>query len=403
MRVLVATVSAVLLVAVPARADTIVYRRGGDVWRMSPDGSHQQAVTRGEQRYEWPSMADDGTVVAADDTGRLHQLTRDGAPLGPPIDTPAVAATEDDPAEQPTHVRISPDGARIAYDAVVGGDPTTLFADGADPGPIGVGAPSWIGNGTLLLTRDVSADDPETAFSLYAGGEPEPWFDDDGAPWASGFDAAASRDGRRIAVLASDGPENDGTPTRLALRLFTAAAPGADVAFRCELELLPTDAYESVSPTWSPDGTRLAWAEEDGIHVASVGALDACGAIRTRVVTLPGAWEPYWSPASDPAAPSAAKPAALTLRVSTTRRVRRKTLAKRGLRARVTVSAPAAVRLSVRVAGTRRFVGHVTRKLGNAGTATITVRLRRTTAKRLVLRASAPGAAPVRIVIRTRA
>ena len=61
MRVLLATVL-VLLAAVPAaRADTIVFRRGTDVWRMAPDGSGQTPLTGGARRYEWPSAADDGT------------------------------------------------------------------------------------------------------------------------------------------------------------------------------------------------------------------------------------------------------------------------------------------------------------------------------------------------------
>jgi hypothetical protein len=36
---------------------------------MAPDGTAQRAVTHGERRHEWPSMADDGTVVAPDMTG----------------------------------------------------------------------------------------------------------------------------------------------------------------------------------------------------------------------------------------------------------------------------------------------------------------------------------------------
>ena len=107
MRVLV--VLLVLLAAAPAaRADTIVFRKGTDVWRMAPDGSAQTPLTGGERRYEWPSAADDGTIVASDETGRLWRMTLDGVVLGAPIPTAATVATEDAPAETPTHVRISP-------------------------------------------------------------------------------------------------------------------------------------------------------------------------------------------------------------------------------------------------------------------------------------------------------
>jgi Tol biopolymer transport system component len=126
MRVLVAALLLLLAVAPAARADTIVFRRGADIWRMAPDGSGQVALTGGERRYEWPSAADDGTIVASDETGRLYRLSRDDVEQGEPIPTAATVATEDAPAETPTHVRISPDGARIAYDEGIDGDVTTL-------------------------------------------------------------------------------------------------------------------------------------------------------------------------------------------------------------------------------------------------------------------------------------
>ena len=186
-------VLAVALAAAPAaRADTIVFRRGSDVWLMAPDGSGQRAVTHGERRYEWPSAADDGTIVAADDAGRLHRLRADGAAIGAPIPTAATAATEDEPAETPTHVRISPDGTRVAYDQVIDGDATTLWtpADattlsfpGQTLGQEGLVAPSWIGNGQLLLSRDVTVtdeDEPELSLYTVGGGDNSaaPWFDD---------------------------------------------------------------------------------------------------------------------------------------------------------------------------------------------------------------------------------
>jgi hypothetical protein len=99
-------------------------------------------------------------------------------------------------------------------------------------------------------------------------------------------------------------------------------------------------------------------------------------------------------------------PAKLALAVSTRPRPRRTTLRRHGLRARVTISAPASVRLSVRVAGKKkRFAGVVTRRLDNAGTTTVRVRLRPgavKTAKRMVLRASAVGADPVEVTLRPR-
>lgn len=403
------------LAAVPAtaRADAIVFRVEGDVWRMDGDGTGQHRVTSGT-RYEWPSAADDGTLVAADDTGRLHRLSPSGAPLGPPLPTAATTATEDVPAEPPTHVRISPDGTKIAYDEIIDGDPTTLWTPAAEPsfpgqalGQQGFLSPSWIGDGQLLLSRDVTSEAP-AALALYAVGagddSAEPWFGDDAQTWVTGYDAAASRDGTRIAVLEDDAADHDGLPTRVVLRLFSTSGPGGTPVLRCELGLEAADTYTSASPTFSPDGTRLAWAQSDGIHVATLGALTDCGAIRERVVTLPGAWEPYWTPASDsPPAAGGAGPK-LKLAVRTRARPRRETLRRRGLRVAVTVSAPATVRITVR-GPKKRVAGAVTRKLVNAGTTTVRVRLRGAAvrdAKRLVLRASAPDAPVAVTTIRPR-
>src|SRR3954454_22262411 len=183
----------VLLVAAPcASADTIVFRRGPAVCRRAPDGSGQPPLTGGERRYEWPSAADDGTIVASDETGQLWRMTLDGVGIGAPIPTAATGASEDAPAEPPTHVRISPDGARIAYDQVIDGDPTTLWTPavatgldfpGQQAGQAFMVAPSWIGDGMLLLSRDVASQDPGTTFSLYtaggADGSADPWFSDE--------------------------------------------------------------------------------------------------------------------------------------------------------------------------------------------------------------------------------
>ena len=96
---------------------------------------------------------------------------------------------------------------------------------GADAGQDGLVAPSWIGNDRLLLSRDVSFDtegaDVQRCYAL--GGDTRRRGSATRAPsWATGFDAAASRDGTRVAVARRRrGRDAAATPTRVVLRLFS--------------------------------------------------------------------------------------------------------------------------------------------------------------------------------------
>ena len=154
------------------------------------------------------------------------------------------------------------------------------------------------------------------------------------------------------------------TPLRSAWRCACSPPrrPAARPVFRCEIGARGGRHLRLGEPLPSrPDGARIAWAESDGIHVAAVGALDDCAAIREQVVTLPGAWEPgTWTPATDPAPEGGTRRAtpSLTLAVRTRKRPHRLTLRKRGVRARITVSAPTTVHLTLRGGGAKNSPRH---------------------------------------------
>jgi hypothetical protein len=414
--------AALLLAPATAHADTIVFQRDGAVWTMRPDGSGQRRVAEGQ--YAWPSQADDGTIVAVDAGGTLHRMSASGVPIGAPLPSPATNAGEDDAIEPPSHVRISPDGKRIAYDLQAAGGATTLWtpADatgldfpGQDAGQESLVAPSWIGSDRLLLTRDVAAfGDTAQQFAVYTPGggddSAQPWFSSSVSDWASGQEGVMSRSGQNLAVLADDAPENEGVPTRVALELFSVDFPGGRAQFSCELQLPVTEAVEHTSPSFSPDGTRLAWAQEDGIHVIALSSGHCTGP--ERVLATPGAWEPYWSRAAETAPAPAAK---LALRLTVAPQPHRGTVLGRGIRARVACSTACATRVTLRLdAATarqlhvRRVLAVARRRLDKTGATVVRLKLRRKTAKALdrlrvfhvTVRATAPGATPVSRVIR---
>jgi hypothetical protein len=418
-----ALIALVLALATPARADTIVFQRHGDVWAVAPDGSGERALTA-SGGYEWPSAADDGTIAAAGPNGSLYRFTPQGAAIGDPTPTQATFADEDLPAEPPTHVRISPDATKIAYDEVIDFAVTALWTPAGSTtldfpnqlaGQEGLESPSWIGSAQYLLSRDVTFADPDLAtFALYDTDDGDDsaadWFSDDGAPWATGFDAAATRDATQVAVVEDDAANNDGTPTRVALRLFTGTT------FRCELPLGTDESYTGASPTFSPDGTRLAVAQADGIHVVTVGDLSNCAAIKQRTIGRPGDTQPYWTPAGSVGGvpPAGGAPPTgshrLTLTVKVRTHPRRASLLGHGIDVHVTSSAACRPRATLRLrtrtarrAHTRRIAGTATKRLAAAGSVRIRVKLRRPVARGLRklrrfhihLVVSAPGAKAV--------
>jgi hypothetical protein len=54
--------------------------------------------------------------------------------------------------------------------------------------------------------------------------------------------------------------------------------------------------FTSASPTFTPDGSRLAWAEKDGVHFANTSDLGSCSAV-TDGLLVAGAAYPFFGKA----------------------------------------------------------------------------------------------------------
>ena len=209
-------------------------------------------------------------------------------------------------SDKPNTVRLSPDGTKLAYRILYAGDYHVFWTpsdatdtrgfsqNGQSLGQESYGSPSWIGNTDLFLVHNGGTFPNQDEFATYhvgngdntlanAGNEPD-------QSWQNGYHSAITRDGSKVASIQDDG--GGSTPTRTELHLFTtnATVPTA-VTLACTITLPAQDTFYS-SPSFSADGTKLAFALSDGVHIIDVSNLANCPTSAGPVVVA-GATMPY--------------------------------------------------------------------------------------------------------------
>src|SRR5918992_5033151 len=138
------------------------------------------------------------------------------------------------------------------------------------------------------------------------------------------------------------------------------------------------------TPTFSPDGTRLAFAEGDGIRVVNVPSFAAgCttdGASPNTQMLIPGGSQPDWGPADVPSGRPApdAPGAALTARAAKAKLAK---ALRKGLKVKATVPADGRLRATALRGGRKVPAGAKRVKAGN-----VTLKLRFTKAAKRSLR-----------------
>lgn len=210
--------------------------------------------------------------------------------------------------------------------------------------------PTWVDNGRAVI---FPGDPQDTQIWTIPGGI-EDWFADDAVELGGG---EVNAQNTRFASTA------DGATK---IRLYTMNGPPP---------ALPTPACDFTDPvgtffrpTWSPDGGRLAWQEDNGIWTA--------GFCEQGKLVIPGGKAPDWGPAD--------VASALVLKASVPRRARRRALL-RGLRVKVTCNGPcratAELLLDRRTAKRLRLaaakpvrIGRATKRLTKAGTVKLKLR-----------------------------
>jgi hypothetical protein len=297
---------AALAAAAPAAyADSIAYIEDGDVWLSTSDGSRQYQVTS-TGAYADVSQADDGTMIALSGV-RLHKLDRAGNVRADFDPRPAGVRTLSDPA-------ISPDGSKVAYtyptktragSAYAHSDRRTAWdAIGRHPGWRN---PAWADDDTVLLSEPTALASRDVVVDTISDGPPglaHNWFTDmaQGNPRVGAGDI--TRDKRKLALLTGQGDAG----------LSIYHVPAFPTAFRDGEPPAGADPHVCyrhgdaiggtfASPTFAPDGRRIAWADGAGVSVA--GVPDFGGGCTTEGATLgttliPGGSQPDWGPAAVP-------------------------------------------------------------------------------------------------------
>src|SRR4051794_13893880 len=142
-----------------AGADSLFYVKSGDIYAAKPDGSGEVRLTT-DGGNSWPSQADDGTwALAGFSDGKIYRAGPDGKGINSMTTSGSYAAGK------PEHVRISPDGSKIAYRILYYGDyhvywtpsdSTNINTPGQTLGQESYGSPDWIGNDYLYLSHNGS-------------------------------------------------------------------------------------------------------------------------------------------------------------------------------------------------------------------------------------------------------
>ncbi|HTU16145.1 MAG TPA: hypothetical protein VMF31_13225 [Solirubrobacterales bacterium] len=280
-----------------ASADSVVYVKGGDVWLAEPDGGGQFRVTS-TGGYSYASQSENGVIVAAKEN-RIHRISRGGTVEA---ELPTIVQSSD--WHGPFEPQISPDGKTVAYEfyRTYGGDITrgTAYIDARDGSVVGElqtgwSFPAWIDNDRTMQSGSPNA----LAADVIIRGKNEP--NNQGTPWFTHPDAGGVRDGDitrtgdKLAFVAGDSDQFLTVYRRI-------GELGVDVPEYC-YHYGEATGGKFRSPSFSPDGSSLAWEEGDGIYIGPIPDF-AGGCSMPEIegpLVIPGGTFPDWGPGDVPA------------------------------------------------------------------------------------------------------
>jgi hypothetical protein len=410
-RLLLTTLALTLAAAAPPAAAAISDLKDGNIWLTTPDGARQFQVTT-SGLYSYASQADDGTFIAL--TGeRLQRLSRDGQVLAD-FDTPVSDGPKKGPFENyfmgPYEPEISPDGRLVSYSyawhherfdadckcvrwgtdsgtAITYPDRQTAWD--AFGGPLtGWQYGSWMSNDTLLRSYAGRAFAEEAVVDrIGAGNDPLRWLDStfDMDEVYQLRDGEITRQGDKAAFVSYD-VAHHGESYRTGfnrIRVYRMSGPPPARPHACFYLDGPDQADLMSSPSFSPDGRRLAFQFGGAIAVSDIPDLSGGCRLPAPFTNLIAGAQPDWGPADVPLArapvpqpgppvPGPGPTAPPTIKVTLPKHVNLRSARRSGIKVRVDASG--AGRITATAKRKRAKLGAGAATLAAPGRATVRIR-----------------------------
>jgi PKD repeat protein len=128
------------------------------------------------------------------------------------------------------------------------------------------------------------------------------WYEsEENGMTGTGQQGLISRDGKTLAVFEDDAAsQTGGKPSKFKLWLYRVASLPVSSGWgnaACVISLDPavtSDPFH-ISPSFSPDGTKIMWGDDQGVKVMSIADLSTCPTVSNAALVVPGASEPFYS------------------------------------------------------------------------------------------------------------